>query len=118
MSDITKVNPQILTSIEAIQQATLVGSIIRHTGAGKAFQSVSQSSAMAIQDATDNLRNISTMSATAMGVAIAQMLATGDVATYTPIITQANTMITNSAENFKTIGNYAGALLKDFPVGD
>jgi len=118
MADVTPVNSQVLNTVEAMQQATLLGSVLRQTGTGKAFQSVSQSSAIAVQDATDNLRNISTMSATAMGVAIAQMLATGDVATYSPIIQQANTMITNSASNFQLIGNYVSELLKNFPVGD
>lgn len=118
MSSLTSVNPQILNSIEALQQATLVGSIVSHSGAGKAYQSVAQSSAIAIQDATDSLRNISTMSATAMGVAIAQMLATGDVKTYQPIIEEANKMMMNSATNFKTIGTYAGDLVKNFPVSN
>ena len=118
MNELSNVNPQILNSIEALQQATLVGSIAKHTGAGKAYQSVSQSSAIAVQDATDSLRNVSTMGATAMGVAMAQMLATGEVEKYAPIIEQANGMIKNSAENFKTIGENAGSLLKEFPIGD
>ena len=53
-----------------------------------------------------------------MGVAIAQMLATGDVKTYQPIIDEANKMIANSATNFQTIGAYAGDLVKNFSVGD
>lgn len=118
MNDITKVNPQVMNSIEALQQASLVGTVAKHTGAGKAYQSVSQSSAIAVQDATDSLRNVSTMGTTAMGVAIAQMLATGDVEKYSPIIDKANEMIQNSAANFKTIGSNAGTLLKEFPVGD
>ena len=118
MIDMTKVNPQVLNSIEALQQATLIGSVIKHTGAGKAYQSVSQSSAIAVQDATDSLRNVSTMGITAMGVAMAQMLATGEVDKYGPIIEKANDMIKNSADNFKTIGENASSLLKEFPVGD
>lgn len=114
----SNVNPQILNTLEATQQATLTGTLSKHAGAGKAYQSVSQSSAIAVQDATDSLRNVSTMSTTAMGVAIAQMLATGDVKTYAPIIEQANKMMQDSANNFKLVGTNAGSLLSDFPVGD
>lgn len=96
----------------------MTSTMIKHSGAGKAYQSVSQSTAIAIQDAADNLRNISTISATAMGVAMAEMLATGDVAKYSPIITEANKMISDSATNFKTIGTNAEDVLKNFPVGD
>jgi len=118
MTDMTQVNPKAVNTVEALQQATLVGSVSKHSGAGKAYQSVAQSTAIAVQDATDSLRNVSTMSTTAMGVAIAQMLATGDVAKYSPIIEQANTMMENSAANFNTIGTNAGTLLQNFPVGD
>jgi len=118
MKDITQVSPQIINTVEALQQATLAGSVSKHSGAGKAYQSVSQSSAIAVQDATDNLRNITTLSTTAMGVAISQMLATGEVDKYAPIIAQASDMIKNSTSNFKTIGENASDLLKNFPVGD
>ncbi|XOV80980.1 MAG: hypothetical protein ACFHVJ_08520 [Aestuariibacter sp.] len=118
MTDLTQVNPKAVNTVEALQQATLVGSVSKHSGAGKAYQSVAQSTAIAVQDATDSLRNVSTMSTTAMGVAMAQMLATGDVAKYSPIIEQANSMMEKSAENFNTIGTNAGKLLQNFPVGD
>lgn len=111
-------NPQILSSVEAMQQATMTSSVIKQSGAGKAYQSISQSTAIAVQDAADNLRNISNMGAVAMGVAMSQMLATGDVKTFSPIIEQANTMIANSAANFTAIGQGASAILKDFSVGD
>lgn len=118
MTNLTNVNPQIINTVEALQQATLVGSVSKHSGAGKAYQAVAQSTAIAVQDATDSLRNVSTMSTTAMGVAMAQMLATGQTDPYVKIITEANLMITNSAANFATIGNSAGELLNKFPVGD
>lgn len=118
MTDSTQVNPKVVNTVEALQQATLVGSVSKHSGAGKAYQSVAQSTAIAVQDATDSLRNVSTMSTTAMGVAMAQMLATGDVAKFSPIIEQANTMMEQSAAHFNTIGTNAGNLLNNFPVGD
>ena len=41
----------------------------------KALQSVAQSVALAIQDATDNLRNVNTIGTTAIGAAMSQLLA-------------------------------------------
>ncbi len=112
------VNPQVLNSVEAMQQATMTASVIKQSGAGKAYQSVSQSTAIAVQDAADNLRNISNMGAVAMGVAISQMLATGEVDKYAPILEQANQMIANSADNFKTIGENANTVLSQFSTGE
>ena len=118
MSQNSEVNPKIVSSIQAIQQATMTSTMIKHSGAGKAYQSVSQTTAIAIQDAADNLRNISTMGATAMGVAMAEMLAKGKVEPYKDIIQEATKMIEDSANNFKTIGTNAEDVLKSFPVGD
>lgn len=117
MTNTTQVNPQVVNALKVIQQSTLSGEANKLSGAGKAYQSVSQSSAIAIQDATDNLRNINTMATTAMGVAMAQMLATGDVAKYSPIIAAANSMVADGAQNFKTVGSNAGDLLNNFPSG-
>ena len=118
MSQNSEVNPQILSSLQAIQQATMTTTMIKHSGAGKAYQSVSQSTAIVIQDAADNLRNISTIGATAMGVAMAEMLATGEVDKYSKIITEANKMIASSADNYKIIGTNAEDVLSNFPIGD
>lgn len=112
------VNPQITNSIQAVQQATLTGDIIKHSGAGKAYQSVSQTTAIAVQDAADQLRNMGTIGSTAAGVAISQMLATGNVKQCTEVLAQIQTMMTNSADNFKTIGENAGSILNQFPTGD
>ena len=117
MSNTTQVNPQVVNALEVIQHSALSSETANLSGAGKAFQAVSQSSAIAIQVATDNLRNINTMATTAMGVAMAQMLATGDVKTYSPIIEAANTMVVNGADNFKAVGTNAGSLLEQFPTG-
>ena len=112
------VNPQVVDTLGVIQNNVLSGSVTKQSGAGKAYQSVSQSSALAVQDATDSLRNVSTMATTAMGVAMAQMLATGEVEPYSGIIAQANLMVTNSTTNFGTIGKSASELLGEFPTGD
>lgn len=67
MSEVTTVNAQVTSTLETLKNTTLSGDIIKLSGAGKAYQSVSQSSAIAVQDATDNLRNVNTMATTAMG---------------------------------------------------
>lgn len=112
------VNPQIMNSIQAVQQATLTGDVIRHSGAGKAYQSVSQSAAIAVQDATDQLRNMGTIGTTAAGVAVSQMLATGNAGECAKVLAQIQTLMTTSAESFKTIGENAGSVVKSFPSGD
>jgi len=117
MADEGNVNSQIVSTVGAMQSATLNGNVIKLSGAGKAYQSVSQSSAIAIQDATDNLRNINTMATTAMGVALAQMLATGNAAQYSAVIDQANKMIAASTVNFTAVGTGASNLVSDFPTG-
>lgn len=111
------VNPQITNSIQAVQQATLTDDVIKHSGAGKAYQSVAQSTAIAVQDAADQLRNMSTISATAAGVALSQMLA-GDETNPPQVLQQIQTLMENSAKNFKTIGQSASDILNQFPTGD
>ncbi|WP_028773765.1 hypothetical protein [Shewanella waksmanii] len=118
MSEVTTVNAQVTSTLETLKNTTLSGDIIKLSGAGKAYQSVSQSSAIAVQDATDNLRNVNTMATTAMGVAISQMLATGEVDKYKSIIDAANSMVSNSTNNFTAIGNGASQLLGQFPTGE
>lgn len=95
---------------------TPYSSHIRQEGAGKSYQSVAQSTAIAIQDATDNLRNINTISSTAMGVAMAQFLATGETK-YANAIEIAQKMSTEAASNFLTIGTNASDVLKGYPSG-
>ena len=90
--------------------------MVREEGAGKAYQSVAQSTAIAIQDATDNLRNLNTISATAMGVSMAQFIETGDPK-YAQAIELAQKMATMAAGNFMLIGTNAADVLKGYPSG-
>lgn len=79
----------------------------------KAQQSVAQSSAIAVQDASDHLRNISTISSTAIGVALAQLLATGDPK-YADVITQAQNALTSASEHFADVGEKSTKVLQGF----
>ena len=90
--------------------------IVREEGAGKAYQSVAQSTAIAIQDATDNLRNLNTISATAMGVSMAQFIETGD-SKYAQAIELAQKMSTMAASNFMLVGTNAADVVKGYPSG-
>lgn len=117
MADSLKVNPQVLDTISVIQGATMVPGVVKTSGAGKAYQSVAQSSAMAVQDATDYLRNMGTMSTTAVGAAMAQLLADPqDYHLYKDVIDEAQGLVSKAADNFKTIGNDAAEVLLNFPA--
>lgn len=115
MSNSSSVNPQIVDALSVTKQATMTSEVVRINGAGKAYQSIAQSMAIAIQDATDNLRNIGQISNTAQGVAIAKLLETKD-ATYGQILEYAQKMNDAAAETFKTIGVNAADILKGFPT--
>ena len=83
--------------------------------AGKAYQAVAQSAGITIQDATDSLRNVQTMSNTARGAALGQLLATEDVATFTAVTTAIATMETACIANYTAIGAAASGVLAGFP---
>jgi hypothetical protein len=116
MADNHKVNAQIVDSINQVQLATMSPQVVLTSGAGKAYQSVAQSSAIAVQDATDALRNITTIMTTAVGVAMAQFLATGKPQ-YADVIEKAQDVMGNAAEDYGKIGAAAATVLKSFPSG-
>ena len=84
---------------------------------GMAVQSVAQSMAIAIQDATDMLRNVSTIATTAMGVAAAKWIETPEMVLYKQIIDTAQGLIQTAAGDFLTIGQNAATVLSAFPTG-
>lgn len=107
-----------LDSVQRTQGATMVPDILFRSGAGKAFQFVAQSAAMAVQDATDNLRNMSIISSTAIGVAMSQLMNSGDVKTWGPVIAAAQEIVEKSAQDFKVIGLIAAQVVSEFPVSE
>lgn len=100
----------------ALTEFTYTPQIISE-GAGKAYQSVAQSMAIAIQDATDNLRNLNSITSTAIGVALAEGIATGNMSTYKDVLTEVNKVLTNATTNFGTLGDAATKIAKQFPSG-
>lgn len=114
--DPSKVNPQVIDVINQVQLATMSPQVVLTSGAGKAYQSVAQSTSIAVQDATDALRNISTIATTAVGVAMAQYLATGDQK-YANAISKAQELMQGATDDYAKIGTAAASVLKGFPAG-
>jgi hypothetical protein len=118
MADGYLVNSQVIDSIKQTRKAVSETPMVWETGSGKAFNYVAQATAMAVQDATDNLRNISTMSTSAIGVAITQMMSSGDHQQWGPVVKIAQSLVRTSAEDFCLIGKSAAHVLSTFPPGD
>ncbi|MBB1487722.1 hypothetical protein [Oceanospirillum sediminis] len=83
------------------------------TAQQNAQKAVAQSTAIAVQDAADNLRNLNTLSTTTIGVALAKFLETKDP-TYVEVIKAAESVAKNGAEHFSDVGTKAAKILKDF----
>ena len=98
----------------ATQTASGDSSLPYEQALGLAVQSVAQSAAIAVSDATDMLRNVETVMTTAMGVAMAKWIETPENVFYEQIVTAATTAITNTAKNFETIGTDAQKVLATF----
>jgi hypothetical protein len=83
---------------------------------GLAYQSIAQSAALAIQDAADYLRNVSTIASTAAGVAMAQYLANpGASAEFDAAMAGTQQLMAAAVANFEAIGACAENTLKNFP---
>lgn len=81
---------------------------------GSAHHAIAHSSAIAMQDATDNLRNLNTLSTTAIGVALSQYVLTGDPK-YGEMIEQAQKIVSNGADNFEMVGTKVASVFKQLP---
>ncbi len=86
-------------------------------GAAVAYQKVTQATAFAIQDSTDYLRNIMTISSAATGVCLQKMIVEKTTDPYTDIIAAAAKAVTDAQTNFSTIGASAGEIATNFPAG-
>ncbi len=86
-------------------------------GAGVAYQKVTQAAAFSVQDSTDYLRNVMTMSSTATGVCLQLMIAKQTTDPYDKIIEAAAKAVTSAQENFAAVGAAAGTVVSNFPSG-
>lgn len=116
MTPIDKVNSQIVDSLQKAQDFAM-GPAIKASGAGKAYQAVAQSTAIAIQDATDYLRNTGTITNTAIGVALAEWLVTKEEVPYKDVIQAATGAMEAATTNFSKVGTAAAAILNGYPSG-
>lgn len=81
------------------------------SAANNAKQSIAQSTALAMSDATDNLRNLNTLSSTAIGVALSQFIETGDPK-FSAVIHEAQDVVTRGVENFGAVGEKVATVLQ------
>lgn len=114
----SQMNVQLLDTLSSVRGAVATPEMTWETGSGKAFNFVAQAAAMAVQDATDNLRNVSTMSTTAIGVAMTQLISSGDYDTWQPVVSIAQGLVKSCADDFQNIGLTAARVLQSFPPGE
>jgi|SRR5215475_14433093 len=87
---------------------------VQLAAAGRAYLSVAQTAAIAIQDATDYLRSISTISSTAAGIGIAMVIA-GETEKGAKVISTASELASKGVTHFGDIGKAAIKVATDFP---
>jgi hypothetical protein len=83
---------------------------------GKAYQLVAQSAAIAVQDATDALRGVSIIAATAASVAMTKFLTNGDPK-YLLGLTAARDMMATATDDFAKVSVAAASAVREFPTG-
>jgi hypothetical protein len=86
---------------------------IQLAAAGRAYQSVAQSAAIAIQDAADFLRSMNTISSTAAGIGIAMVIAGN--AKGKDVIEEAAKIATNGVTQFTAATGAAVTVASSFP---
>ncbi|MGN2669832.1 hypothetical protein [Aliivibrio fischeri] len=64
---------------------------------------IDQATSIAIQDAADNIRNVTDISNTASGVALSKLLEGGDKVKCMATISEANKLIKNAIQNYEKI---------------
>jgi len=110
------VNSQIVDAVKQTRNAVRINSddTSKVIDSGIAYQKASQAAAFAVQDATDYLRNIMSISSTAQGMALKLFLETKDPL-YSQILTQAQTAVTLAATNLEAVGMSATTVANEFP---
>lgn len=116
MTDPVGVNPQVVDAINQTQMATMDPQVVLTSGAGKAYAAVAQAAAIAVQDATDALRNATTTAQAAAGIALAQYLESGNPL-YLEALDATAKFVSASIANYAAATTAAAAALKEFPSG-
>jgi hypothetical protein len=115
-TDAVQVNSQILDAVRQTRSAVRIdsGDTSKVVDAGVGYQKASQAAALAVQDATDYLRNVMTIASTAEGMALKLMLETKDPF-YSTVLTEAQSAVSAAAANLEVVGKSATAVATSFP---
>lgn len=111
------VDDAIIDAINEMQHATINPDAVRAVAGGKAYQLIALSAALAVQDATDMLRNNTMIASTASGIALSALIETGDPRFQTSIV-YAQTVMTDAIANYEAIGKIAAQLLASFSAAE
>ncbi|MEM7244846.1 MAG: hypothetical protein AAF533_05850 [Acidobacteriota bacterium] len=106
-------SPEVTAALSAMQSSVLSKQAIGASACGKAYQSVAQSGAIAVQDGTDYLRYVEMIAATSIGVALAQIAA--DEPQGQKLLKTAQKLVPTAAKNFQAVGKAAAAVVNAFP---
>ena len=113
-NNVPAVNPQIVDAVQVTKSNVM--DVAGEEGQAIAYQKVAQAAAFAVQDSTDYLRNIETMSTAAQGVALTLMIQTQNPF-YLQVITAAQEAVTAAQTNFAAVGSAASTVATEFPSG-
>lgn len=106
-----QVHPQILDALVQSRAAVDAGG----GGASQSSQAVAQATAVAVQDAVDGLRNMTTIATTAVGAALADWMATGAAEPYETVIRHALSAQASMVENLEGVGSAVTKIVGEYP---
>ncbi|HEX4952287.1 MAG TPA: hypothetical protein VF017_02675 [Thermoanaerobaculia bacterium] len=112
------IHPKIREALRLNQESILRPEVVQNQGAGMAYQVVAQTTAFAVQDATDYLRNVSLVGATTIAAAVARMMEGGHPGPWPGVIEAAQKAVDHAAETFRAVGVVAGEVLRRFPPAE
>ncbi len=112
MADNTHENNPVANAINSISTANLSTEAIHQSTAGKAYSAMALSSAIAVQDATNHLRNIETLTTSATAAALSKAIDNGNTEALSTTLAEIQTLLINSQNNFKIVAADAREILK------
>ncbi len=108
-NDYSALNNQIVAAVDKTNSIVL--GVAETEAIGIAAQKITQAAGLAVQDATDYMRNIMTMSAAAQGVCLQLMIESNDPEKYATIMTDAQTAVTEATKAVTAAGTAAKGFL-------
>ena len=86
----------------------------KYQAAAKSYQLVAQSAALAVQDATHQLRNLNTVSIAALGMGLANYLSSGNKDELEGLTKEVKAINEGGINGFTAVGNNAREILRGF----